>query len=275
MTSIELPRNVNQVQNLDNLSFYRLFPPHLVRIGVLFAFFFVALIPWKVNSGLLLAANADRSGSEAPADLHSGCKIIYAGFVGAMETSSHKHSGVVQIRDTLRGADFTDVCANSFIPVSWTSGRDWILTHFPSHPGPLTPAELENSPKVIMVGHSTGGWAMLSVARELRDKHIPVELTVQIDSVGFTDYTIPDNVKTSAIFYAWDALFFVNTKHVRLQDPDHTKLIAKVVVKDASHLSITRDPRIRELVMDAVSNLRTENAQLSRPVIATAPTASN
>ena len=275
MTSVELPRNVNQVKNLHNLVFYRLFPPNLVRTGVLFSCFLVALIPLNVNSGLLLAANANRAGSEAPADLHSGCKIVYAGFVGAMETSNHKHSGVVQIRDTLRGADFTDVCANSFIPVSWASGRDWILTHFPSHPGPLTSTELEDSPKVIMVGHSTGGWAMLSVARELRDKHIPVELTVQIDSVGFTDYTIPDNVKTGAIFYAWDALFFMNTKHVRLQDPDHTKLIANVVVKDASHLSITRDPRIRGLVMDAVSNLRTEKAQLSKPVIAAEPTASN
>jgi hypothetical protein len=206
--------------------------------------------------------------SKDSADLHSGCKIIYAGFVGAMETSNHKASGVVQIRDTLRGSNYADVCANSFIPISWSSGRNWILTHFPNHPGPLTAEELGIAPRVIMVGHSTGGWAMLSVARELRDKHIPVELTVQIDSVGFADYTIPNNVRTGAIFYAWDALFFMNTKHVRMEDPDHTKLIAKVVVKDASHLSITRDPRIRELVMDAVRKLRSEQAGVIKPTVA-------
>jgi len=265
-------RSFDQVQKLNNLPQYRHIERGVLRrsaflaIVAVFLFFFGASDP-------SLAANTSRTGADDSADAHPGCKIIYAGFVGALETSNHQHSGVVQIRDTLRGPDFSDVCANSFIPLSWNSGRDWILTHFPTHPGPLTSAELENAPRIIMVGHSTGGWAMLGVARDLRDKHIPVELTVQIDSVGFTDYTIPDNVKTGAIFYAWDALFFMNTKHVRLQDPDHTKLIAKVTVKDASHLSITRDPRIRVLVMDAVSNLRTENAQLRKPRSAAQPTA--
>jgi hypothetical protein len=79
-----------------------------------------------------------------------------------METSNHKHSGVVEIRDTLRGPGYADVCAESFIPISWTSGRDWILTHFPAHAGPLTAEEIAVAP-VILVGHSTGGWAMFSV----------------------------------------------------------------------------------------------------------------
>ncbi len=266
-------RSFDQVQKLNNLPQYRRIERGVLPRNALLAIVAVALLFFFGASDPSLAANTSRTGAEDPADAHAGCKIIYAGFVGALETSNHQHSGVVQIRDTLRGPDFSDVCANSFIPLSWNSGRDWILTHFPTHPGPLTSAELENAPRIIMVGHSTGGWAMLSVARDLRDKHIPVELTVQIDSVGFTDYTIPDNVKTEAIFYAWDALFFMNTKHVRLQDPDHTKLIARVTVKDASHLSITRDPRIRVLVMDAVSNLRTENAQLRMPRSAAQPTA--
>lgn len=192
-----------------------------------------------------------------------------------METSNHKASGVVQIRDILRGSDFPDVCANSFIPISWTAGRDWILTHFPNHPGVLTPEELAKAPQVIMVGHSTGGWAMLSVARELREKHIPVELTVQIDSVGLTDYTIPKNVRTGALFYAWDALFFMNTKNVRLEDPTQTKLIARITVKDASHLSITRDPRIRQLVMEAVSRLRSEQSAADKPAKAALSSTAN
>jgi hypothetical protein len=263
------------VQNRNNLPPYKRLQNWPLPRRVSFFIILVVFIFLNCGSEGSLAANTEGISYNGLADGHSGCKIIYAGFVGALETSNHKHSGVVQIRDTLRGSDYTDVCANSFIPISWSSGRDWILTHFPSHPGPLTAQELEIAPRVIMVGHSTGGWAMLSVARELRDKHIPVELTVQIDSVGITDYTIPDNVKTGAIFYAWDALFFMNTKHVRLEDPERTKVIARVVVKDASHLSITRDPRIRELVMDAVTNLRNEQTAASKPASAEQSPVSN
>ncbi len=244
-------------------------PPYLrhtiCSILVVAVSFLAALfLPTSFSPELRAAPKVSPTASPAsePVSSTPDCKIIYAGFVGAMETSNHKHSGVVQIRDTLRGADFPDVCADSFMPISWTSGRDWILTHFPSHAGVLTDSELERAPRIILVGHSTGGWAMLSVARDLRDKGIPVELTVQIDSVGFTDYTIPKNVSTGAIFHAWDALMFMTTKHIHMEDPSQTKLIADVLVKDASHLSITRDPRIRRLVLDAVSKLRLQIAAL-------------
>ena len=148
------------------------------------------------------------------------------------------------------------MCAESFIPIDWNSGLTWILKHFPTRPGPLTPDELSIAPSVILVGHSTGGWAMLAVARELRDRNIPVELTIQIDSVGFTDYTVPRNVKSGAIFHARDILMFMTTKNLRAEDPEHTKIVANVVVKGANHLSITRDPRIKMLVLNTVDSLR-------------------
>jgi hypothetical protein len=91
-----------------------------------------------------------------------------------METSDHKSSGVVQIRDTLRGPSYGDVCANSFLPYRPSLGLDWILAHFPAHEGPLTAEELRNGPRIILYGHSTGGWAMLSVARDLQRLEIPV-----------------------------------------------------------------------------------------------------
>ncbi len=186
----------------------------------------------------------------------ASCNIIYLGFVGALEPAENKHSGVVQIRETLQGHDYPDVCARSFSPYVWTEGRDWLLSHFPGHPGALTPDELQAAPKVILVGHSMGGWAMISVARELRSRDIPVELTIQLDSVGVTDYTVPRNVKHIAIFHANDFLMFMTTKHVRLEDPAHTTILADIKVDGAGHQSITRDPRIRELVMKAVETLR-------------------
>jgi hypothetical protein len=173
-----------------------------------------------------------------------------------METSGHKASGVVQIREILRGPGYPDVCANSFLPYNPGAGLDWILEHFASHPGPISIEEAHNAPKIILIGHSTGGWAMLSVARELQRRNIPVELTIQVDSVGIADVTIPSNVKTGAIYHAHDFLMFMTTKRLRLQDAAKTTIVADVLVKGANHLSITRDPRILELILKTIEHLR-------------------
>ncbi len=184
------------------------------------------------------------------------CRIIYLGFVGALEPAHNKHSGVVQIGDLLQGKDFPDVCSKTYSPYVWGDGLHWLLTHFPSHAGVLSGEELSLAPKVILVGHSMGGWAMINVARKLSIRDIPVELTIQVDSVGITDYTLPRNINYAAIFHARDVLMPLTTKKLRLEDPSHTKLLENVTVKGAGHESITRDPRIRELVMQTIADLR-------------------
>jgi hypothetical protein len=211
-----------------------------------------------------LPFSSAHSSTEAPIAVGHSCKILYAGFVGAMESPNRKGSGVVQIRDALRGSAYPDVCSDSFIPLSWESCRNWILRQFPAHSGPFTQAEIDDAPRIILIGHSTGGWAMLKVARDLRDKGIPVELTVQLDSVGITDYTVPSNVKRSAIFHARDLLMLLTTKSIRMEDPQRTKLVANIVVKNASHLSITCDPRVKNLVLSTIVEIREDIAQFPR-----------
>jgi hypothetical protein len=191
------------------------------------------------------------------------CKIVYLGIVGGTETPNNSHSGVVQIRDILQGPTFPGVCAKSFSPYVWRSGFHWVLTHFPSHPGQLTGDELEQAPKVILVGHSLGGWAVLSVARNLSRKGISVDLCVQIDSVGITDHTVPRNVKAAAIFHASDAMFLLTTKSIKLEDPIQTKLVADILIRNAGHWSVTRDPRIKGLVLCTVEALSSAPGQMS------------
>jgi hypothetical protein len=183
------------------------------------------------------------------------CRILYVGFVGSLEPAGHQASGIVQIRDILRGPGFQDVCAATFTPFFTSNGLAWILKHFPAHDGVFTAAELQHAPKVIMAGHSAGGWTMLDTARDLRARNIPVELTLQIDSVGFADHTIPKNVSSAAIFHASDILLPLTTHHIRAEDPEHTKVIANILVKNANHLSVTRDPRIRDLVLSTIAAL--------------------
>jgi hypothetical protein len=243
-----------KMRNNRQVSFFYWLLVRTVWAAVLLASFHNPCFAQAQAAFVSPAAATDAGAAVVPA---TNCRILYLGFVGALEPAGNKNSGVVQIRKTLQGKEYSDVCANSFSPYTWTDGRDWLLKHFPTHSGPLSPAELEQSPKVILVGHSMGGWAMMSVARELRSRDIPVELTIQMDSVGITDYTIPRNVKCAAIFHANDVLMFMTTKHVRLEDPQHTKMLEDVLVAGANHQSITRDPRIRDLVMKTVQDLRT------------------
>jgi hypothetical protein len=91
-------------------------------------------------------------------------------------------------------------------------------------------------------------------------------LTIQVDSVGITDRTVPRNVKTAAVFHARDILMFLTTKRIRAEDPSQTKLAANVLVKGAGHESVTRDPRIRELVMDVVEALRATSVPSTSPI---------
>jgi hypothetical protein len=194
----------------------------------------------------------------------ANCKIIYLGMVGALELANNSRSGLVQIRETLGQSAYPDVCAKTFSPYVWRSGLHYVLKHFPSHPGPLTQEDLDHAPKVVLVGHSMGGWAVISVARNLKSRGIPVELSIQVDSVGITDQTVPNNVKAAAIFHARDILTFMTTKKIRAEEPSQTKLLANVLVRGAGHESVTRDARIREMVMNVIESLRAAAAPPQR-----------
>jgi hypothetical protein len=225
-------------------------PPSAIRL-LLYFFVLIALVPTG-----RCAPRPDLPGVKDGESREANCKIIYLGVVGALEMSNNSHSGLVQIRETLSLPAYTDVCAKTFSPYVWRSGLHYVLKHFPSHPGLLTQEELDRSPKVILVGHSMGGWAVVSVARNLKSKGIPVELSIQVDSVGITDQTVPSNVKAAAIFHARDILTFMTTKKIRAEEHSQTRLVANVLVRGAGHESVTRDPRIREMVMDMIASLR-------------------
>jgi len=51
---------------------------------------------------------------------------------------------------------------------------------------------------------------------------------------------------------------FLTSKNIRVENPQNTKVIANLVVKGASHLSITRDPQVRDVVLSTVDALLQE-----------------
>lgn len=80
--------------------------------------------------------------------------------------------------------------------------------------------------RVIIFGQSLGGQATVRLARALRKRHIPVLLTVQVDSVGANDRTIPGNVQAAVNLYQREHLTFRGRPQIRAADPNKTQILA-------------------------------------------------
>ena len=90
--------------------------------------------------------------------------------------------------------------------------------------GRLDPEE-RRSVHIILYGHSMGGGAVVKAARELGKLGVPVDLTVQIDSVAFTDAVLPPNVARAANLYQSDGLLLRGRSEIRAQDPQKTQIL--------------------------------------------------
>jgi hypothetical protein len=81
------------------------------------------------------------------------------------------------------------------------------------------------SARIILYGQSFGGAAVVKFARQLNEIAVPVLLTVQIDSVGRGDETIPANVRTAANFYQNTGRLIRGAKNIRAADPNRTVIL--------------------------------------------------
>ena len=63
----------------------------------------------------------------------------------------------------------------------------------------------------------------------------------------------------------------MTTKRLKVEDASKTKIVADILVKGAGHLSITRDPRIRALVVKTIERLRAEGAAGEAPAATVSP----
>jgi hypothetical protein len=78
---------------------------------------------------------------------------------------------------------------------------------------------------LILYGHSLGGDAVVKLARELKKKGVPVRLTIQIDSVGMDDRTIPSNVARTVNFYQRNGPLIRGRSEIRAEDPRKTTIL--------------------------------------------------
>jgi hypothetical protein len=179
----------------------------------------------------------------------SPCRVIVLGYVGGLDTPGNPLSGIVRIRNRLRGLNDAGLCVETFSAYTWLDGYHWLTKKLNNAraPGPAAPGG--EVPKVIIYGHSLGGWATLAAARRLAARNIPVELTVQIDSVGFTDATVPANVKEAANYYRWAIVPPYGRTKIRAQNADATQILGNFELKRANHYGVAGTPAISDLIV--------------------------
>jgi hypothetical protein len=84
------------------------------------------------------------------------------------------------------------------------------------------------SARLILYGQSLGGSAVVKLSEALEKIDIPVLLTVQVDSVGFSDHLIPSNVSKAVNIYQSNDWIFSGEDEIMAIDPEATSIVANI-----------------------------------------------
>ena len=136
---------------------------------------------------------------------------IVIGFLGAFEKWDDENRSVRKVVLSLR--ELPGVHAESVSNHNLSTALKFIERSARAHP------------RVVIFGQSMGGNATVELARALLARHIPVLLTVQVDSVGMRDGVIPGNVRAAANYYQHDPLTVWGRAEIRAADPLYTRII--------------------------------------------------
>jgi hypothetical protein len=194
------------------------------------------------------------------------------GFLGGRDAWNDESKGVRQMALRLRSRD-----QNRFAETFENRRRDIALEFVVQaldrdRNGSVDPEESSHVTTVVY-GQSFGGAAVVSFARQLESLMIPVFLTMQIDSVGRNDGTIPANVKYAANLYQDNGWFISGEHPIVAADDSRTTIIgnweydydqppgADISVEDlpwykiafrVAHSKMDRDPRVWDLAEELI-----------------------
>jgi hypothetical protein len=170
-------------------------------------------------------APAASTASSAPSSPVSPAIVI--GFVGGYVSHKNLSHMEAHLAAQIRAAYPTGVYAAAFENHRRNSAYEAILhTLDANHDGHLSEREKDDA-RIILYGHSWGASEAVTLARELQKEHIPVLLTIQVDSIEKyheNDTVIPANVEEAVNFYQSHGLLR-GASRIRAADPERTKIL--------------------------------------------------
>lgn len=176
---------------------------------------------------LIAAATRAESANPGALDAVTTPPVIVIGFVGGfVKYDDMVHSAVqiaAHLRHDYRSGVFVEVIENHHRERAYA---DIVRLVDTDHNGTLSPEEKRNA-HIVLYGHSWGASEAITLARQLDSEGIPVQLTVQVDSVakpGENDTVIPANVAEAANFYQLNG-FLHGEPQIRAADSARTHII--------------------------------------------------
>jgi hypothetical protein len=153
--------------------------------------------------------------------------VIVVGFVGGFVAHDNMVHSAVQLGAHLRETHPSGVFVRVFENRRREKAHQEILRILDTdHDGTLSDEEKQKA-QIIIYGMSWGGSETVSLAKELERDHIPVLLTIQVDSVAKVrqnDQIIPANVGEAVNFYQPDGLLHGQPK-IRAADEKRTRIL--------------------------------------------------
>jgi hypothetical protein len=177
---------------------------------------------------LVLVAAALLSPGQSLRQLHTKTPLapgetLVVGFMGGWERWNDPKRSVYQVAEHLRARP--GVHAESLSNHRRRVARKLIEQALDTNRnGRLEPEEKQRA-HIVLYGQSWGGAAVVKLARELERKKIPVDLTVQVDSVGLRDHRIPGNVRRAANYFQHEPLTIRGETEIRAADPTRTEIL--------------------------------------------------
>jgi hypothetical protein len=157
-------------------------------------------------------------------------QTLILGFLGGRENWDDASRGVRQLAKKIDAMNISEVHIETLENRKRDLAMELIHNSFDKNQDGYLDERERTTARLIMYGHSLGGAAVVKLSHNLKDMGVPVLLTVQIDSVGFTydDHIIPSNVKRAANLYQVDGWLLVGEDEIVPQDPEQTKIIANL-----------------------------------------------
>jgi hypothetical protein len=163
----------------------------------------VVTLLWMVGQILMGACGATAQETSSSIEIQASSDIVI-GFVGGFVHGNDLRHSEVQLGQRLQSVYGNGVHVEIFENRQIAEAQKEVLRWLDQNgDGELSTVEKQRA-HIVLFGHSWGGAAAISLARNLQRTGIPVLLTVQVDAVGKNGEDaslIPENVNEAVNFY--------------------------------------------------------------------------